>query len=107
MRNLGRSLVAALALVVWLGVPNVSGANSFEDAFVDCSYPKTFDLMIMRPVGLVAVGAGAMLFLPYGPLAALTSPSSVAEPWDTFVMRPVGFTFGRPLGQCTGDAQDL
>jgi len=65
MRNLGRSLVAALALVVWLGVPNVSGANSFEDAFVDCSYPKTFDLMIMRPVGLVAVGGNATLVLQH------------------------------------------
>jgi hypothetical protein len=107
MRNLGRSLAAALALVVWLAVPGLSRASGFEDAFVDCSYPKTFDLMIMRPVGFAAIGIGAALFLPYAPLAAITSSSDMNEPWNTFVARPVGFTFGRPLGECSPDSQQL
>jgi hypothetical protein len=108
MHNLGRGLAAALALVLWLGVPGASkAAGGFEDAWADCSYPKTFDLMIMRPVGLGAIAIGTALFVPYAPIALLTSPSDLDEPWNTFVVRPTTFTFGRPLGRCTTDAQRL
>jgi hypothetical protein len=108
MRNLSRGLAAALALVLWLGVPGASkAAGSMEDAFADCSYPKTFDLMVMRPAGIGAVGIGVALFVPFAPLAALTSPSGLGEPWNTFIVRPVRFTFGRPLGQCSTDSRNL
>ena len=107
MRNLVRSLAAALALVLWIGAPAVSGASSFEDTYADCSYPKTFDLMIMRPVGLAALAIGAVLFVPFGPLAAVTSPGGAAEPVNTFLVRPASFTFGRPLGECMPEAQQL
>jgi hypothetical protein len=107
MRSFGRSMVAALALVVWLAAPAVTSAGtSFEDSHAECSYPKMFDLMIMRPVGLVGLALGTALFVPYGPLAAVTSPDGFAAPWRTFVAEPFSFTFGRPLGQCTPQSLD-
>ena len=103
MRSMIRHMVAALAVVVWLGAPAVSTAGGFEDSHAECSYPKIFDLMIMRPVGLVGLGIGTVLFVPYGPLSALVSPDGFAAPWETFIAQPARFTFGRPLGECTAD----
>ncbi len=102
-----RTLAAAIAVVIALGAPGIAGAASFEDSFVDCSYPKTFDLMIMRPFGLVAMAVGTALFIPYGPIAVLTAGTDVQEPWNTFVVRPATFTFGRGLGECPAGATDL
>jgi hypothetical protein len=110
MRNLTRTLAAA-AVAALLVVPAIETANAgsggFEDSFAECHYPKAFDLMIMCPVGLVAIGLGFTMFLPYGPIAALTTPDGAGQPWNAFVMEPVRFTFGRPLGECSAQAHDL
>jgi hypothetical protein len=57
------------------------------------------DLLIIRPLGFVAVAVGAVLFLP---TALITSPmgrDSVEEVMETFITIPSNDVFKRPLGK--------
>ena len=56
MRKLAGSLVLMLGLA--FAAPHAAQAVTYEDSFADCSYPKTFDLMIMRPLSIGTVGFG-------------------------------------------------
>ena len=51
MGRIGRRFLTALALVVCLGFSQQALAVSYEDSLDDCSYPKMFDLMVLRPLG--------------------------------------------------------
>ncbi len=56
-----------------------------------------FDLLIVRPLGLVAVALGAVLFLP---VALITSPmgrDSIQAAQETFITVPCNDVFKRPL----------
>jgi hypothetical protein len=94
-------------LLVWLVAAAVGLAASqaravtYEDSFEQCNYPKTFDLMIMRPISLLTIVGGTLLFLPLAPIALLTVPLEVGTVWDNMVASPVRFTFDRRLGECT------
>ena len=70
-----RILVAALAVAFCLGSAGVTRASSFEDSHADCRYPETFDLMIMRPLGLASMGVGMVLFVPFGELPDRRRPA--------------------------------
>jgi hypothetical protein len=54
------------------------------------------DLVTVRPVGLVAIGACALLYLPVLPFAILGGNTKAAtqrlviEPWKFTIFRPVG-----------------
>lgn len=61
-----------------------------------------FDLILYRPLGLIATAAGAGIFAAISPLTAF---ASISPPHDAFditadmlVVRPAKFTFDRPLG---------
>ena len=57
-----------------------------------------FDLVLLRPLGLVTTVVGAALFVP---AAVVTSPGgfdSIEEAWELFVLVPAKCVFRRPLG---------
>jgi hypothetical protein len=61
-----------------------------------------FDIVLYRPLGLIATVAGAALFTATSPLTAF---ASISPPNDAFkiaagmmVVAPAKFTFDRPLG---------
>jgi hypothetical protein len=54
------------------------------------------DLIAVRPIGIVATLAGAVVFLVSWPFSALGGNSE--EAWDTLVADPATYTFQRPLG---------
>jgi hypothetical protein len=54
------------------------------------------DLVIVRPVSIVTVLLGFGFFLVSSPFSALGG--NVGEAWDIMVVKPVKFTFARPLG---------
>lgn len=56
-----------------------------------------FDLLIVRPIGLVTTVAGAGLFVLSVPFSAIQGKSPL-DAADTLVLEPVRFTFTRPLG---------
>ena len=54
------------------------------------------DALIYRPVGLVAIPGGAVLFVLTAPFSALGG--NVGQAWDRLVVTPAKYTFVRPLG---------
>jgi hypothetical protein len=100
LRMRHKLLVWTMAAVLGLAAAPAR-AVTYEDSFEQCNYPKTFDLMIMRPISLLTVVGGGLLFLPLAPLALLTVPREVGSVWESMVVSPARFTFDRQLGECT------
>lgn len=93
-----KSLLTLLAATV-LGLTSLSAnANEYRDTDGDPSAgAMTFDLLVARPLGLVATVAGAGLFVLQLPLSVIQGvPPSV--PARKLVVEPAEFTFSRPLG---------
>ena len=57
-----------------------------------------FDLVILRPFGLLATGLGVALAVPATAITALTHPQDVGKPIEFLVMRPARYTFADPIG---------
>ena len=63
----------------------------------DISAPAmTADLLVVRPVGIVATGAGFCVYLLSLPFSYLGG--NTEEAWSALVKDPAKFTFTRPLG---------
>ena len=57
------------------------------------------DAIILRPLGLVAIGVGAAVWVVgVAPFVALTRPTDLGDSMDYLIMRPVRYTFADPLG---------
>lgn len=56
------------------------------------------DMVILRPMGLLATGVGAVLAVPATLVCLITVPTQVHKPFDFLVMRPARYTFADPIG---------
>ena len=54
---------------------------------------------MLRPLSLVTLVAGAMLFLPAALMTAPNGMDSVADAYERFVNEPGEYFWGRPLGE--------
>lgn len=54
------------------------------------------DLILVRPLGLVATVCGSVVFLVSSPFSAMGG--NIKEAWDRLVVEPAAYTFQRPLG---------
>jgi hypothetical protein len=97
-------VMCGLVLAATLAAPASGGATSYEDQLGDCSYPKMFDLMFLRPVSIATLAVGTVLFVPAAAIALLTVPDETGTVFSSFIGKPAAYTFGRPLGECP--AQD-
>ena len=79
----------AIALVLQFASP-VFGSSDIEEVIA------AGDLVICRPLGFVSTLLGAGLFVLSLPFAIPSA--SVNETAETFVGKPLSFTFQRPLG---------
>ena len=93
----GLTLVAAIALT-----PASANAVGYEDSLDDCSYPKIFDALLLRPVGLVALVFGAVTLPLSAPftLWPATVNKDDGEFVNLMVVPAAKFTFSRRLGEC-------
>lgn len=84
--------VAALALTVAVQ------AQAYNEVIDDTPSAEAmaFDLLIVRPLGLVGTVAGAVIFVVALPLNLLTF--NFADPARRLVVEPAKFTFTRDLG---------
>ena len=60
-----------------------------------------FDLIVLRPLGIVATVGGAVLFVISSPFSALGG--NIDEAADKLVSAPFNYTFKRPLGHEKGE----
>lgn len=97
MHNLLKRLIASLSLAVFLAVslPGVAQANEQGTESGD-DVAIVLDLLILRPVGLVATVAGVVIFIGSLPISLPTW--SVGKAFRALVARPAAYTFARTLG---------
>ena len=92
-----RSWIAVIfAAIMCFSATTVSAANASAPHEEPSAAAMTFDLLIVRPLGLVTTVAGAGLFVLSVSAIQGKSPLDAA---DTLVVQPAQFTFTRPLGE--------
>lgn len=101
MRTRYRKLIAAaLTGAMLLAAAAPAAAFDQETNDLNHSVPMLFDILLMRPVGLVLTVAGAAVYaFPVAPMMALTRPTDLGKPLDLLVVTPGRFTFVDPIGQ--------
>jgi hypothetical protein len=65
----------------------------------DRDMDQLFDLVILRPFGLVTTLVGGAFFLPAAVLASPSGAEGIRAAWDHFVAPSVERTFMTPLGE--------
>ena len=93
-----RRFAAVLALAGVLAAPSASLAATNIDAVGDQGSPPMVDLFLMRPLGMMMLGASCMLFLPAAAITAAVRPSELHVPYELLVKDPARFVFVDPLG---------
>ena len=96
-----KKTIAALFLILALMISPLSR----EMAAADTDNPDkkndpmamTVDLVLCRPLGLVAMLGGTLIFVVSSPFSALGG--NIEEAWNGLVVDPAEFTFKRPLGE--------
>lgn len=100
MTRSARTLAASLALtalVAWS--PGVAQAG-LDDSFDSCDYPKTLDLLVLRPVSLVGLALGTTMYLGLAPFAYATVKKDFGSVTENLIYKPARFAFKRRLGEC-------
>ena len=101
MKNSHSKLITyVMAFVLAFGSLSISTSAAAAENYDFTSKPRTgeilLDLLVMRPVMMVATVAGAATFLVSLPFSALGG--NVGESAQTLVKEPIQYTFYRPLG---------
>ena len=91
-------LLAAVLVLTWVASPALAAEEAWRKP--EPSGAATgFDLVVLRPLGIVALVGGAVLFVVSLPFSALGG--NVDEAADKLVTAPFNYTFTRPLGHET------
>ena len=92
-----RVRIAALALGACLLLPAAADARERRDAaFIAAA---SFDVWLLRPLGLISTIVGTAFFVPAAVLSFPSGPEAVERAWETFVVTPAKNTFTRPIGE--------
>ncbi|WP_348672067.1 hypothetical protein [uncultured Abyssibacter sp.] len=93
-----RWIAVLFAAALSLSVTTASAGSASAPHEEPSAGAITFDLLIVRPLGLVTTVAGAGLFVLSVPFSAIQGKSPL-DAADTLVVKPAQFTFTRPLGE--------
>jgi hypothetical protein len=89
-------LAAAMVASALLASPMLA-TQEFND--VEASHVSdSFDLIVMRPVGLIGLGLGAALWVPAAAMAAIVKPSEIMKPTEALILKPYRYVFSDPIG---------
>jgi len=89
-------LLVFVFVISFVFISPVCAAN-IDEPFEGTAGAMTFDLILMRPIGLAATIVGTAVFIVSLPFSALGGNSEAAQ--EKLVKEPFFFTFQRPLGQ--------
>lgn len=96
-RKLAGPVLAALLAVTQLAYVPVATAGSIVNSDEPSGGAMLGDLMMIRPTMLVGTAIGVTAFIVSLPFSALGG--NVGEAAEHLVMKPVKYTFVRPLGE--------
>lgn len=95
MRNVSKFLATVFAAAL-LASPAAAGPQ-FTDVEGSHAGPM-FDVLVMRPIGLIGLGVGALLWLPAAAMTAAVQPSEVSKPTELLLKKPYHYVFDDPIG---------
>jgi hypothetical protein len=99
MRKLIKSWIIFGMIVALIGMPLATSALAQE--FFQDKEPSggqmVYDMVVLRPVGLVATAVGSVFWLVTLPFSALGDNTTTAT--KKLVKEPAAYTFKRPLGE--------
>jgi len=89
-------LLAATVVAALVAGPAAAGPQ-FTD--VEGSHVgPIFDLLVMRPVGMIGLGVGALLWVPAAAMTAAVQPSEIGKPTEHLIKKPYRYVFSDPIG---------
>ncbi len=93
-----KALITSLSLAIFLSVslPGTALASESGKEIGD-DVSIILDLLVLRPVGLVATVGGVVIFVGSLPISLPTW--SVGKAFNALVARPASYTFWRKLGE--------
>lgn len=110
-------IAAAVLLVAWLAalIAPAPGSAAEDEAEAEQPAPAPVeahwydalvrntnvgvDLILIRPLAALTLGAGAVLFVPAALMTAPNGWESVKEAYQRFIGEPGEYVFARPLGE--------
>ena len=102
-RRIRKSLAAlcVLALLVGVSTPAFASSNRSMASMMAGHDPvaPTFDLLVLRPLGIVGVIGGFCLFVVSTPITLITRPHEIGRPFKQLVVRPAKYVWADPLGE--------
>ena len=67
-------------------------------AGLETGFKAGFDVVLLRPLGLITMAVGAAAFVPVGLMAAPAGRDGIQPALELFVLEPAKSVFQRPLG---------
>ncbi len=96
-----KKTITSFFLILSISLSPLSSVKAAKDNISRLEQPDpvvmTVDLVLCRPLGLVAMLGGTVVFVVSSPFSALGG--NIDEAWDSLVVIPAEYTFSRPLGQ--------
>lgn len=89
--------IAALALITVLSLGPLSPTPALADA--QSVVDKTYDALILRPLGGFGLLVGGALSVPTMLLASVNGREGIREVWEVFVEYPYESTVDREFGE--------
>jgi hypothetical protein len=87
------AVVSALALVA--AAAPVAASDDYDQR---SSAPVLVDVLILRPLGLMAFATGAAIMAVVAPMVLLVRPQGIHKPYDLLVLQPARYVWVDPLG---------
>lgn len=89
-------LIAAVLLITWAASPVLAKRKQSITGEDRNAVSMMFDLVVLRPLGLVATVVGTAFFVVSLPFSVLGG--NTGEAAKKLVVEPAKYTFSRPLG---------
>jgi len=101
MRRLTRTFLFGLAIAGLLAAPMASlaatsAATSDEREAVPA--PAMMDVLVLRPLGMLALATGALLWVPAAGITVMARPQDLGVTTEDLVLKPFRFVFEDPIG---------
>ena len=84
-------------VIALLAAPAAQARKDGEPSNAGAIAAGSLDLLVFRPLGVVAVAAGLVFFVASAPFVA--PAGNLSQTRDVFVCAPADYTFRRPLGE--------
>lgn len=91
-----RAIAAGLAVLALAIAPAAVAEPQNMDASGRVN--PAVDVLLLRPMGILATLTGTALFVAAAPIILITRPTEFAGPLDYLVLRPARYTWRDPLG---------